>query len=463
MPDVYLIYAKENRDTAVKVRDLLSSSWNVWLDDRVVGDFGTIIKEKIQSSKCVVALYSSFASKPAVTGELSLAVKYDKKVIPLILDDSDPPYPYGHFSYIDFRAWKGDVAAEEVKILQIKVGEIIEPQSPPSRLEAIHEGQLPIPNVFMSVSSHETQFTPAEALSVLNAHKTGSILVSAYDLVKSEDEERKKIVKEIQDYRSQGGFVLIDSGNYEADRMEDKDWTPSHFKEALLGTPHDWAFCFDEMKPSKNIEKAIEEVVQAVKRDSEYTQAPVLPIVHVSQDEAGLKRLPQIVRGVSERLRPQIIAIAERELGAGMVLRARTMKKVRTELDKLSYYQPIHLLGTGNPWSIAVLVAAGADTFDGLEWCRFSIDREENRLHHFQHFDFFRKSGDRTPFLNMVDAAPDIKYAGRVALYNLEYYKEFGVMMRSMIATKEAELFAIGITRMSTARELRKLFPEIFS
>jgi len=39
MADVYIIYAKENSKTALKVRDLLSASWSVWLDDLIVGDF----------------------------------------------------------------------------------------------------------------------------------------------------------------------------------------------------------------------------------------------------------------------------------------------------------------------------------------------------------------------------------------------------------------------------------------
>ena len=46
--------------------------------------------------------------------------------------------------------------------------------------------------------------------------------------------------------------------------------------------------------------------------------------------------------------------------------------------------------------------------------------------------------------------------------WNPQYYEEFGHMMRSMIATKDAELFATGIVRMFNAQELRKLFPEIF-
>ncbi|MDY7069849.1 hypothetical protein PsexTeo8_65270 [Pseudomonas extremaustralis] len=460
MADVYIIYAQENRATAENVRDLLSPSWSVWMDDLIVGDFDSVIKENLKKAQCVVALYSSFANKPAVKGELSLASKYDKKVIPLILDDSDPPYPYGHFSSVDFRLWQGDVDAPQMKLLQVKIGEVVKPRRPPSRLGTLQNGALPIPNVFMSVSSYETQIEPAAALRVLKAHNTGSILVSAYDLVKSK--AKNKMLNELRAYRKQGGFVLIDSGNYEADRMSDKDWTPEHFKQALLDTPHDWAFCFDKMTPSKNVDKAIAEVVRAVKRDSKHTHAHVLPIVHVSQDEAGIARLPLIVRGVSEQLRPPVIAIAERELGAGLALRAKTMKQVRTELDKLPYYQPIHLLGTGNPWSIAVLVAAGADTFDGLEWCRFTIDPRRGRLHHFQHFDFFKSSAERTPFLDIVDADPDIEYAGRVALYNLEYYEEFGHMMRSMITTKDAEPFATGIMRMFSAHELRKLFPEIF-
>lgn len=459
MADVYIIYANENRTTAEKVLKVLSPSWSVWIDDLIVGDFDSAIKNSIKEAQCVVALYSSFASKAAVRDELRLACKHERKIIPLILDDSDPPYPYGQFSNIDFRSWDGNADATEVKLLQVKIGEVVKPHSPPSRLETLQNGALSIPNVFMSVSSHETQIVPDEALRVLKAHNTGSILVSAYDLVKSK--ARKSMIKEIRAYRKQGGFVLIDSGNYEADRINDKEWTPVHFKQALLETPHDWAFCFDKMNPSKNVEKAIKEVVSAVKRDSKHTNAPVLPIIHVSQDESGLARLPQIVKGVSEQLRPNVIAIAERELGAGLALRAKTMKQVRTELDKLPYYQPIHLLGTGNPWSIAVLVAAGADTFDGLEWCRFAVDPRRGRLHHFQHFDLFKSCAERTPFLDIVDADADIEYAGQVALYNLEYYKEFGHMMRAMIATKDAEPFAMGIMGMD-APKLRKLFPEIF-
>ncbi|EPL14302.1 TIR domain-containing protein [Pseudomonas sp. WS 5532] len=459
MADVYIIYAKENSKTALKVRDLLSASWSVWLDDLIVGDFSVAITENLKEAKCVVALYSSFAHKHTITGELSLAEKYQKKVVPLILDDSDPPYPYGHFSSVDFRSWQGEADHSCFQLLQKKIGLVVPPQGKPVRLATIADGALALPNVFMSVSSHETQFDPVEALEALTVYPTRSILVSAYDLVNSES--RHKMIAEITTYRDLGGFVLIDSGNYEAYRLNDKQWKPSNLKRALTDTPHDWAFCFDNMTPSDKFEVAVRQVIKAVERDAKHTSAPVLPIIHVKQTPKGLERLPRIVRAISEHLQPPIIAIPERELGAGLAQRALTVRHIRDELDKLPYYQPIHLLGTGNPWSIALLAAAGADTFDGLEWCRFAVDPELERLHHFQHFDFFKTKRIRSEFMDRVMANNNIGYAGKVAFHNLEYYAEFGRIMRDMYSKGREEPFAMGVTGMKSA-ELRSLFPGIF-
>lgn len=459
MSDVYIVYPKENLATTERLHELLSPQWEVWWDDNIVGDWRPAIEENLANTKCIVALISAFSGKATVTEELRIGQQHTPNIIALSLDGTAAPYPFGSVTSIDFRTWQGEADHPGFLQLQRKIGRVAAPRAKPDRLQVTAAGRLPIPNVFMSVSSHETQFDPADALTVLKVHNTSSILVSAYDLVKSPD--RENMIKEIKSYRENGGFVLMDSGNYEATRLNDEDWKPSHFKQALAEALHDWAFIFDT-KPSKDPQVAIRQIIRAVERDSKHSTVPVIPIVHVEQNERGLAQLPEIVRGVSEQLNPPVIAIAERELGAGMATRAKTMKRIRAELNELPYYQPIHLLGTGNPWSIAVLVAAGADTFDGLEWCRFAIDPAHGRLHHFQHFDFFKNKGERTPFLDMVDADHAIKYAGRVAFYNLEYYAEFGRLMREMISTKDAELFATGTMRGIGFQELRKLFPEIF-
>lgn len=460
MSDVYIVYPRENLANAERLHALLSLQWDVWWDDNIVGEWRPAIEANLAKTKCIVAIFSSFSGKATVTEELRIGQQYTPNIIGLLLDDSGAPYPFGSLTSIDLRTWQGEADHPGFLQLQRKIGRVVPMRAIPDRLQVIAAGKLPIPNLFMSVSSHETQFDPADALRVLKVHNTPSILVSAYDLVNSSD--RNKMIKEITAYRKNGGFVLLDSGNYEATRLADKEWKPVHFQQALAEGLHDWAFCFDT-KPNYDSKLTIRQIMRAVNRDSKHSTVPVLPIVHVMQDDRGLAQLPEIVRGISEQLAPQVIAIPERELGAGLTKRAITLKQIRTELNKLPYYQPIHLLGTGNPWSIAVLAGAGADTFDGLEWCRFSIDPVHGRLHHFQHFDFFRNKGERTPFLDMVDADREIKYAGRVAFYNLEYYAEFGRLMREMFSTKDAELFATGTMRGISPQELRKLFPEIFA
>jgi queuine/archaeosine tRNA-ribosyltransferase len=72
------------------------------------------------------------------------------------------------------------------------------------------------------------------------------------------------------------------------------------------------------------------------------------------------------------------------------VARANTVSAIRTALNTLDTYVPLHILGTGNPRSILILAASGADSFDGLEWCQTSVDTLTGNLHHFQHRELFQ-------------------------------------------------------------------------
>jgi queuine/archaeosine tRNA-ribosyltransferase len=84
-----------------------------------------------------------------------------------------------------------------------------------------------------------------------------------------------------------------------------------------------------------------------------------------------------------------MIAVAERELGDGLMERIRTVAKIRKALKEQGSNTLLHILGTGNPITMAFLSLAGADFFDGLEWCRTSIDGEKWRLYNFQQWDMF--------------------------------------------------------------------------
>ena len=391
MSDVCIVYSSENVETARILDTRLSPLWNVWWDDKLVGRFPQVIERELTNSKCILPVWSSAARESdMVRDELSLAKRHGIELIPVRIEDCAAPYGFGSYSAVDLRGWKGESDHPGFQQLLRRLASVVPPGARPRRPPAIAGGKISLPALFLSVSSHETQLVPAEAVKALRLFRTPAILISAYDVVPARCPPG--MARQLSRFRAQGGFVLVDSGNYEASRRGDEHWSPDDLKVALADAPHDWAFCFDVMKPSRNPSKAVDRIVAAVERDRNSTSAPVLPIVHARRIGASgfnLEEVPAIIRAVADRLQPPLVAIPERELGPGLITRAQTVRRIRGELDKLPFYQPLHLLGTGNPWSIAVLAAAGADSFDGLEWCRVVVDRNSDRLHHFQHFDFF--------------------------------------------------------------------------
>ncbi|MCR6727811.1 toll/interleukin-1 receptor domain-containing protein [Agrobacterium fabrum] len=466
MADVYVIHSSKDNIKTGKIVELLNGKWNVWWDYSLVGDYSQTIEYEIAKAKCVVVVWSKDASesKP-VREEVRLADSHGIPIIPLHLDGTAMMYPYISLSGVDFVQWNDSSSHPSFEQLLAKLSNVVPLRQAPKQLIASPEISLSWPSLFLSVSSHETQLVPYEAVKALRLFGASSILVSAYDLLPSR--RPKGIIQELRQIQEDGGFILIDSGNYEATRRGDDSWTAQRFAEAMKDVPHDWAYCFDVMTPRVEPDRAIESVVKAVKRDRAAATPKILPIVHAPKESLSgynVASLPYIVREVASTLAAPLIAVAERELGSGLIARTKTVKRIRQELSTLPYYQPLHVLGTGNPWSIALLAAAGADSFDGLEWCRMVVDQQTHRLHHFQHFDFFKYQMSFAESQVTLDAFDDskIEYAGKVALHNLDYYQQFNVRLADAIKRKEMENMLTDMIGPASVKQIKDAIPDIF-
>lgn len=464
MADIYIIYARENQDAARELYNLLSQRWDVWWDEDLVGDFAKVIEAEIPKSSCVVPLYSGyFRNKSTCTDELRNAVKNGKKILPIRLDDNEPPYSFGNHTYVDMFGWAGEDDHSGFRLLLKKLGNIVPPKLEPVRPSSIFSRTLNLPSLFMSVSSYETQLTPLEAIQALRIFGVQTILISAYDF--AAERRTQKLITEVKKYRREGGFVLIDSGNYEASRSSDKSWSIEGLEEVLSIVPHDLVFCFDKMNPSKDKSKRIKEIIASVKRDQQFTSAPVLPIVHSPKLKEGgydLENLAEIIRSISVTLEPAIIAVPERELGAGLISRAKKVREIRVELNKLPFYQPLHILGTGNPWAVPILTAAGADTFDGLEWCRMVIDRHNHRLNHIQYFEFYTDQTPDSPVAREALINSKIDFAGKVAFHNLDYYGGLMNDIRDYLNDSNLEALMVGLAGSEIIKKLKLTIPGLF-
>ena len=277
----------------------------------------------------------------------------------------------------------------------------------------------------------KTDFTPVEYLEFLCKSRQPLFLVSAYDVAHCSLEDRRLVREILKNGKECGMVILMDSGNYESYWEKDKSWTADNFHKVVENYEHSLCFCFDNQDPPASAEAIANDVIERVICDQKHAIGIVCPIIH-----GAAEFLPEAAKMVGEQISPELLAIPERRLGQGLVERIRTIRKVRQALDQLDTYCSLHLLGTGDPLSIIAYSMAGADSFDGLEWCKIVVDGETGHQCDFQHWDFFRYQTqwgrDRTPYDG---------YKKYVLTHNLNFYLKFMADLHNAVNSKHVEEF----------------------
>ena len=282
---------------------------------------------------------------------------------------------------------------------------------------------LQLPVYFPSISSVKTALQPQDYLQVL-ASVVGinrQFLVSAFDLAALDHPEAAAKLLKLS--RDAGAVTLMDSGNYESFWKDAREqWPHSSFHHALAAFPCDIAFGFDEQQPPTDAAEHLALLVARWKEDQAAAgSCQIVPIIH-----GNARDLPSLCNSVAERTGVSMLAVAERRLGDGVIDRSRSVLAIRNALDKLDRYVAMHLLGTGNPISIALYSAMGADSFDGLEWCQTVVDHDTGLLYHLSQADFFARQ--------TVWSEAGLSFQARTLVHNLEFYASWMQRLRTAIA-----------------------------
>ena len=295
----------------------------------------------------------------------------------------------------------------------------------PSTVAGISKLKLPgvafhTPAFFPSISSLKTALSPADYLAVLRSlHSlTPRFLVSAYDLAASESADILRA--QLQAALDGNAVVLMDSGNYEAYWKDGSDrWGQQNFHQMLAEFPCSAAFSFDNQHPSPDPATHLRTLVESWRSDQAAARsALVIPIVHDTPD-----RLPYLCAQVATLCDVPMVAVAERRLGSSVLQRSRSIMATRRALDGTGRSISLHVLGTGNPISIALYTHAGANSFDGLEWCQTVVDHDTGLLYHLSHACFFDQQTDWVE----ADVSSDV----RTLAHNLAFYSDWLRLIRS--------------------------------
>jgi queuine/archaeosine tRNA-ribosyltransferase len=300
---------------------------------------------------------------------------------------------------------------------------------------------LALPIFFPSVSSVKTNLRPVDYVEVLATVGEPQFLVSAYDIANATAGERVKLTRQLEK-ATEGSCLLLDSGNYESFWHRDRRWSPASYFRVLKSSPANLAFCFDSQRPMRNLKRG----AAAVSREVDAAQAvtdrtSVLPIVHGAPAD-----LPIRVAGVARRSRPLMLAVPERCLGDGILARAATVRAIRRVLDEVQPDCALHLLGTGNPIALAIYAIAGAQSFDGLEWCQTCADPGTAKLVHFQHRELVREMSPE-----ILEGLP---YAQATLVHNLLFFREWMTRLRESLERDRHADFLLTYTSPATVRRL---------
>jgi hypothetical protein len=441
-----VIFATEDDNMARKLADAISAmGYEGWSSHQIAqGQWNVVVDKALESCAAVVPLVTRHTRlKQIFHDEWKTAELLHKPIFPFTVDHAGTPMGFGQYSFTDASGWDGTPNHPAIAALRDRLRVEFGPDRSQGtcRLESLSlDGkQLALPAFVYSLSTFETQLDPRDGLELVSGFSPPACLISAYDAHQYLESGDRSFRRSIEALTLSATVLFLDSGNYEATRKGDhrapsnaSGWSPNKFWEVAATIPAQVVFTYDPPVNESRFATAaevVDDIQNRYIRDLMRTGldcTQLCPIVHIPKNLRAMAGIAEtLIYKTAEALHPTFVAIPERELGDGLRARMRTVKAIRRKLNELGRYQPLHILGAGNPISIAALAACGGDSFDGLEWCRTAANFETNSLMHFQQFDLLvasfggriRNEGARG-IAEMVGAP----FALRVASYNYDYF-----------------------------------------
>ncbi len=131
MTDVFLSYAKEDRDRAKKLAEVLEAhGWTVFWDRKTLPgtNWKKHISGRLKEARCVVVLWSVASVESEWVDEEANVGK--KRLVPVLLDDVEPPFGYQQIHAASLVDWDGGPDHDEFQQLFEAIAELVgEPQA----------------------------------------------------------------------------------------------------------------------------------------------------------------------------------------------------------------------------------------------------------------------------------------------------------------------------------------------
>lgn len=112
MPDIFISYAREDRETAERLAQALEGEgWEVWWDRHIPAGkrFDEVISASLDRAKCVIALWSQAAIASQWVAEEAEEGKERGVLVPAFIEAVEPPLGFRRIHAADLVGWRGNL------------------------------------------------------------------------------------------------------------------------------------------------------------------------------------------------------------------------------------------------------------------------------------------------------------------------------------------------------------------
>jgi hypothetical protein len=142
MADIFLSYAKEDRDVARQIATLLGNAgWVVWWDRRIPAGrtWRSVLEDALQDMRCMVVLWSAHSIESDWVRDEADEARVRKKLVPVLIEAVNPPVGFRNIQAADLSEWDGSSNAPGVQQLLSDLESLIGKPAPKKGSEPIRE------------------------------------------------------------------------------------------------------------------------------------------------------------------------------------------------------------------------------------------------------------------------------------------------------------------------------------